>query len=394
MTKQSQYYMLRHLINEKDFSFIALVLTFFLLPLSINLSSIAFVVAVVLKIYQSTLLQFKLFYSESVQQSSVFALCFFCYIIINSIIQKDIQYTVAEFDRQFQHYALLFIAPMLLREYSFNKLLITSLSCGLTVALGYVLFICIITNTTFDQFAIQYYLDLHHTYLSLFLLFIINQLMAFVTEKGMMFNWLTAISIATFFFITFWLLYSVNSKASILVFVFLVIFYLAPKLSKKTAVKYGFVFLILALSIYMFISKLEQSYIDALEYRIQIWEAAVEAIKQKPFFGNLQDYEKNVINFQHYLNGKYYFLDSNLNSHNQYLSITLKFGLIGLIIFFIYLFHCCKSVYKKNSSNQRAFTGFLLIVFTIFIIENILVRHHGIVLFAFGINYFLISKNE
>jgi len=253
MTKQSQYYMLRHLINEKDFSFIALVLTFFLLPLSINLSSIAFVVAVVLKIYQSTLLQFKLFYSESVQQSSVFALCFFCYIIINSIIQKDIQYTVAEFDRQFQHYALLFIAPMLLREYSFNKLLITSLSCGLTVALGYVLFICIITNTTFDQFAIQYYLDLHHTYLSLFLLFIINQLMAFVTEKGMMFNRLTAISIATFFFITFWLLYSVNSKASILVFVFLVIFYLAPKLSKKTAVKYGFVFLILALSIYMFI---------------------------------------------------------------------------------------------------------------------------------------------
>lgn len=394
MTKQSQYYMLRHLINEKDFSFIALVLTFFLLPLSINLSSIAFVVAVVLKIYQSTLLQFKLFYSESVQQSSVFALCFFCYIIINSIIQKDIQYTVAEFDRQFQHYALLFIAPMLLREYSFNKLLITSLSCGLTVALGYVLFICIITNTTFDQFAIQYYLDLHHTYLSLFLLFIINQLMAFVTEKGMMFNWLTAISIATFFFITFWLLYSVNSKASILVFVFLTIFYLAPKLSKKTAVKYGFVFLILALSIYMFISKLEQSYIDALEYRIQIWEAAVEAIKQKPFFGNLQDSEKNVINFQHYLNGKYYFLDSNLNSHNQYLSITLKFGLIGLIIFFIYLFHCCKSVYKKNSSNQRAFTGFLLIVFTIFIIENILVRHHGIVLFAFGINYFLISKNE
>lgn len=386
--------MLRHLINEKDFSFIALVLTFFLLPLSINLSSIALVVAVVLKIYQSTLLQFKLFYSESVQQSSVFALCFFCYIIINSIIQKDIQYTVAEFDRQFQHYALLFIAPMLLREYSFNKLLITSLSCGLTVALGYVLFICIITNTTFDQFAIQYYLDLHHTYLSLFLLFIINQLMAFVTEKGMMFNWLTAISIATFFFITFWLLYSVNSKASILVFVFLVIFYLAPKLSKKTAVKYGFVFLILALSIYMFISKLEQSYIDALEYRIQIWEAAVEAIKQKPFFGNLQDSEKNVINFQHYLNGKYYFLDSNLNSHNQYLSITLKFGLIGLIIFFIYLFHCCKSVYKKNSSNQRAFTGFLLIVFTIFIIENILVRHHGIVLFAFGINYFLISKNE
>ena len=320
MTKQSQYYMLRHLINEKDFSFIALVLTFFLLPLSINLSSIALVVAVVLKIYQSTLLQFKLFYSESVQQSSVFALCFFCYIIINSIIQKDIQYTVAEFDRQFQHYALLFIAPMLLREYSFNKLLITSLSCGLTVALGYVLFICIITNTTFDQFAIQYYLDLHHTYLSLFLLFIINQLMAFVTEKGMMFNWLTAISIATFFFITFWLLYSVNSKASILVFVFLVIFYLAPKLSKKTAVKYGFVFLILALSIYMFISKLEQSYIDALEYRIQIWEAAVEAIKQKPFFGNLQDSEKNVINFQHYLNGKYYFLDSNLNSHNQYLS--------------------------------------------------------------------------
>lgn len=386
--------MLRHLVNEKDFSFIALVLTFFLLPLSINLSSIAFVVAVILKIYQSTLLQFKLFYSESVRQSSVFALCFFCYIIANSIIQKDIQYTVAEFDRQFQHYALLFIAPMLLREYSFNKLLITSLSCGLTVALGYVLFTCIITNTTFDQFAVQYYLDLHHTYLSLFLLFIINQLMAFVTEKGMKLNWPTAISIASFFFITFWLLYSVSSKVSILVFVFLFIFYLAPKLSKKTAVKYGFVFLILALSIYMFISKLEQSYIDALEYRIQIWEAAIEVIKKTPLFGNLQDSEKNVINFQHYLNGKYYFLDSNLNSHNQYLSITLKFGLIGLIIFFIYLFHCCKTVYKKNSSNQRAFTGFLLIVFTIFIIENILVRHHGIVLFAFGINYFLIYKNQ
>ena len=67
----------------------------------------------------------------------------------------------------------------------------------------------------------------------------------------------------------------------------------------------------------MFISKLEQSYIDAFEYRTQIWEAAIEAIKQKPFFGNLQDSEKNVINFQHYMSGKYYFLDSNLNSHNQ-----------------------------------------------------------------------------
>lgn len=78
-------------------------------------------------------------------------------------------------------------------------------------------------------------------------------------------------------------------------------------------------------------------------------------------------------------------LDGNYNSHNQYLSIWLGTGIIGLIAFLFMLFYNFRTAWRQK---DLLFMAFLLFYMLNFLTENVLERQSGVILFAFMINLF------
>ncbi|MGZ0015664.1 O-antigen ligase family protein [Yeosuana sp. AK3] len=382
--------------TEKDYSFIALTVSLFLMPLSINLSTFSLVASLVLKVFQILFFKQKIIKVKSLKVSSITGLFFFIFIIINSIIQNNIAYTISVFENEFSHLILLIFIPFLLRGNKENIILCYALFLGLIVACSYVFITTFFLNINFDRDAFERILDIHHTYLSMYILFFINFLLAHFFDGYNKNNLLNkAIYILTIAF-GFLIIYILNSKVSIVVFAILLGGYLIVSFSKNNAFKYVIVFSILTTCIVVFNNKLNVSYKSALDFRQEIWTQSVNSIKQNIFFGNLKMPEKDILNYKHYLSGKYYLMDSDLNSHNQYLSILLKFGVIGFLILLLYPVNLVSTLNKSTTNKtMKEVVGFGIILLMIFYIENVLDRHHGIVFFSIFYNYYLVAiQNE
>jgi O-antigen ligase len=150
------------------------------------------------------------------------------------------------------------------------------------------------------------------------------------------------------------------------------------------------------MSIILFNQKLNTSYKNAVDFRLEIWHQSVKSIKENLFFGDLKMQEKDLLNEKHYLNGRYDLMNSDLNSHNQYLSILLKFGIIGFLILTLYILNLIEALNKATSKDTvKSVLGFSAIILIVFYIENILDRHHGIVFVSVFYNYYLVAiQNE
>jgi len=383
---------LKEIISKKDISFLVFALSLFLLPLSINLSTFTFILSVVLKLIQVGLKRDKLFQSKALKNSAIIGLIFFIYIEINSILQSGILNHVLQFEKLYMHFALLFITPILLRKKRENKLLLYALFLGLIVAVVYVFLYVVFNNMTFDKHAFTNILDLHHTYLSMFILTFVNYcFVQIITNKEnksigpkIFFFVLTVISVV--------LMYLLDSKVGMLIFLILFIVHSLPELSKKNRWYYVSFLLLILVVLSLFTNKVNVNYLRALDFRLEIWEVSFKIFEDNPVFGDLSLPEKDIINYNHYLNGKYYYLDSDLNSHNQYLSILMRFGFIGFLILFFYGVNVFRKTNPKTQRlDVREFFGFLIISLIVCYIENILDRHHGIVYITIFYNYYLVA---
>jgi len=175
---------------------------------------------------------------------------------------------------------------------------------------------------------------------------------------------------------------------------FLVLFLIhsLPELSKKNTSYYIIFLVLILLVVSAFINKVNVNYERALDFRLQIWEVSFKIFENNPLFGNLTLPEKDILNYNHYINGKYYYLDSDLNSHNQYLSILMRFGFFGLLILFLFITNIFKKITPRTKKlDVRETIGFFIIIAMIFYIENILDRHHGIVYATLFYNYYLVA---
>ena len=73
------------------------------------------------------------------------------------------------------------------------------------------------------------------------------------------------------------------------------------------------------------------------------------------------------------------------NSHNQYLDVLLKTGIFGLLVFLSFLI----INYVKAKENKNFIVTYILIFYCIiFLIENILLRQSGVILFYFFLTFF------
>ncbi len=384
--------LIKEAVSKKDFSFLMFTLSLFLLSISINLSTFTFIASLVLKLIQTGLKKQPLFETKALKNAAIIGFVFFSYIVFNSIIQTSYSNTFYYFEKYYVHFVLFFLTPILLKRKKENALLLLSFIIGCFTAITIVFIYSIVNEVHFGKQAFIDVLDIHHTYLSMYLLVFINCFMVLMFTKEKKLNNVMKLTLIVLCIISVAIFYILGSKVSMLILLLLFLLHSLPELSKKNTPVYIGLLSIILIILLSFNNKLSVSYEKALDFRIQVWEMSFNSFESNPMFGDLSLPEKDILNFNHYLNGKYYFLDSDLNSHNQYLSILMRFGVVGLFILFLFVINIFRKTSKKTSKRTvREVLGFLVISLTVCYIENILDRHHGIVFITFFYNYYLVA---
>ncbi len=125
---------------------------------------------------------------------------------------------------------------------------------------------------------------------------------------------------------------------------------------------------------------------DLLEPRAQRWQLGWEIATQKPVTGHGSGTEKQLLKEAYYDNGLYNSFLHELNAHNQYLSLWIKTGLWGLLIYLITLFY---GLYRARLQQDLVFFAFLVMVAITGFSENLLDVNKGIFFYAFFFSFFV-----
>lgn len=124
--------------------------------------------------------------------------------------------------------------------------------------------------------------------------------------------------------------------------------------------------------------------------RLDIYQCSINQFIKSPIIGYGWGDVKGTLNECYEIENPNLLL-KNYNSHNQFLSILLSTGIVGLFVFFFYFYFIFK--FSNKSENQLLF--FLLLYFGLNMLsENILEREDGVVLFSFFINLFLFNSEK
>lgn len=125
--------------------------------------------------------------------------------------------------------------------------------------------------------------------------------------------------------------------------------------------------------------------------RIARWDAAFSAIKERPTFGYGSAMEKKILHDRFQKNGLNFAANNNYDAHNQYLSITIEFGLIGLCLFLFYLF---SNLYFSFKNKDKVSSFFFASLILVGLFENLFKNNAGIIFIAFFSNLFLFSNQK
>jgi len=213
------------------------------------------------------------------------------------------------------------------------------------------------------------------------------------------------------FILLFGFLLLLSSRTSLLMFIFLAVLFFLTNFKKiRTVVKISvlIIFLGISSSLYFNSSELKRK-VNVLikttdfdigiittknsitytknnfEHRILIWHCALNIIYNHPLIGiGTGDYriglneEYEKINFLTAI-------DSNFDTHNQYLEDFLKAGVLGILsLLFLY-----GLIFKLSLKNKRFLFYCIFCIAFLSLFESYLERHHGTVFIAFFIPLFI-----
>ncbi len=118
---------------------------------------------------------------------------------------------------------------------------------------------------------------------------------------------------------------------------------------------------------------------NVFEPRVKRWEMAWELIKTSPVYGHGSGSEVALLKELYFDNKLYNSYLNDLNAHNQYLSMAIKTGFVGLGIFLLMLGYAFRVALRNK---DVVFCGFLVIITAVFFSENVLDANKGIFFFA------------
>ncbi|WP_417559198.1 O-antigen ligase family protein [Mesoflavibacter zeaxanthinifaciens] len=136
--------------------------------------------------------------------------------------------------------------------------------------------------------------------------------------------------------------------------------------------------------------QVDTSYNDKLvaDSRIARWQSAIEAISQKPIFGYGTHSEKDLLATYYKRDGLLVSYNNRYDAHNIYLSFMLEYGIFGLFVLLAYLLSNLYFAIKMRNIH------YFLLFFTICVVgcfESYLKNNAAITFIAFFGSVFLIS---
>jgi O-antigen ligase len=266
----------------------------------------------------------------------------------------------------------------------------------------------------YTNFALVSIFDLHPTYLSLhiafaYFIFLDNILYRKLTVKNLIIILLISVSVL-------FILFLLRARIVLLVFGALAVLYflnyMRDHFSKKgTFMIAATIFLAACIGIgslffldQTFKSRLSQmikfdtgnlvgsNAENGVTQRVFLWGRSISAIKKAPLLGygtgdGDAALQNEIITFANdpTLNHSAQQIEAMVtikelfNSHNQYMTDLLKFGVVGTIPFLLLIVLCAKKAYKQN---DKLFAIFLILTVLTATTESILIRQKGIVFFA------------
>lgn len=377
--------MIKEVSNKIDF--LVFCASIFTLSLSIKLSSKLLFIALVLGVIKSVYK--KDYKSISKHKTLIIIYCvFFSYICIQGIYIDGFNGFLNSFEKDYAPYLVFLLMPFLYKDEEQVKILPKVFIAGLFFTFFLIVCMSLIQLKLYDRIEVLRVFDLHHLYISLYILFAINYLLVRLNNNQTNNDNLLIIVMLVVLagFLVFF-----SSKAAIVIF-FILLGYRIVSNIKRSLLINSLLLLCVPVLLIIFNNYFFELYLKALDFRLRIWEEGTKVISQNFIFGHGASNEYMQLSVAHFLEGNYDFLDSNFNSHNQYLSFLIRFGLLGLLLvlstFIVTYTKIRKPVIKE-------YAGFLLIVGLMAFIESLFNRHHGIVFCTAMLYYYnTMSKND
>jgi len=129
---------------------------------------------------------------------------------------------------------------------------------------------------------------------------------------------------------------------------------------------------------------------EIIEPRITRWQVAWNLFQQSPLVGYGSGTEKEILMKKYFEEKLYNSYLNKLNAHNQYLSILLKTGIWGLLVF---LFTLVYGYFVAWYNRDILFAGFMTLVTIVSFSENILDVNKTIFFYSFFFSLFIYSSN-
>ncbi|HEY0030961.1 MAG TPA: O-antigen ligase family protein, partial [Bacteroidia bacterium] len=124
----------------------------------------------------------------------------------------------------------------------------------------------------------------------------------------------------------------------------------------------------------------------SITMRFEFWKAALGIVQDNPLIGVGTGDIKQAFEDQYVKMNSPLLPEWRLRSHNQYLSIAVAFGVLGLIWFLITLFY---PMVLTNRTFDYLYITFLLVATISFLTEDTLETQAGVTFYAFFNSFFL-----
>lgn len=129
---------------------------------------------------------------------------------------------------------------------------------------------------------------------------------------------------------------------------------------------------------------------SSISIRYRVYQCVFEKITEKPLLGYGLGSVRQELD-PCYLSKNIDLSAKNYNSHNQFLSVVLTAGLIGLVIYLLSVF----SIYKLLNE-RKSILGIAILTFFVlnFLTENVIEREHGVLIYSFLMSFFVFQNEE
>lgn len=128
-----------------------------------------------------------------------------------------------------------------------------------------------------------------------------------------------------------------------------------------------------------------------VEPRLMRWELAEGIIKQSPLIGHGAGSEIPLLKTQYFRNKFYVSYLNGLNAHNEYLSLLIKSGVAGLIVYVITLLYGFRAAIRKK---DIVFFAFMTLIAVVSFSENVLDVDKGVIFYSFFFTLFLVRSEQ